>query len=130
VEGGRRRRPGRRSRRRGTAPGGAAAPAAGDTAPISYTSGTSGKPKGALNTHGNISFNAHRQVRLQGFPDDAVLFALTPLFHITGMVCQSAAALAGGHTAFKYPREVEVLGDLPKTATGKILRRELRVRAG
>jgi long-chain acyl-CoA synthetase len=28
--------------------------------------------------------------------------------------------------AFKYPREVEVLGELPKTATGKILRRELK----
>jgi long-chain acyl-CoA synthetase len=32
--------------------------------------------------------------------------------------------------AYKYPREVEVLGELPKTATGKILRRELRAAAG
>ena len=28
--------------------------------------------------------------------------------------------------AYKYPRQVELLGDLPKTVTGKILRRELR----
>jgi long-chain acyl-CoA synthetase len=28
--------------------------------------------------------------------------------------------------AYKYPRIVEIIGDLPKTATGKILRRELR----
>ena len=28
--------------------------------------------------------------------------------------------------AYKYPRSVEVVGDLPKTVTGKILRRELR----
>ena len=30
--------------------------------------------------------------------------------------------------AYKYPRQVEVLPDLPKTASGKILRRELRSR--
>jgi long-chain acyl-CoA synthetase len=35
---------------------------------------------------------------MQSLPDGAVLFALAPLFHITGMVCQLAAALAGGHT--------------------------------
>jgi long-chain acyl-CoA synthetase len=28
--------------------------------------------------------------------------------------------------AYKYPREVEILAEIPKTATGKILRRELR----
>ncbi len=27
---------------------------------------------------------------------------------------------------YKYPREVEILTELPKTASGKILRRELR----
>ncbi|MBQ6643877.1 MAG: AMP-binding protein, partial [Saccharopolyspora sp.] len=30
--------------------------------------------------------------------------------------------------AYKYPREVEVLDELPKTTTGKLLRRELRAR--
>jgi long-chain acyl-CoA synthetase len=30
--------------------------------------------------------------------------------------------------AYKYPREVEILEELPKTATGKLLRRELRAR--
>jgi long-chain acyl-CoA synthetase len=28
--------------------------------------------------------------------------------------------------AYKYPRQVEVIDEIPKTATGKILRRELR----
>ncbi|WP_329370876.1 AMP-binding protein [Streptomyces sp. NBC_00669] len=87
-------------------------PAAGDIALVSYTSGTSGRPKGALNTHGNISFNAHRQVRIQQLPDGAVVFALAPLFHITGMVCQLAAALAGGHTvALTYRFEPGVVLD-------------------
>jgi long-chain acyl-CoA synthetase len=87
-------------------------PAAGDLALISYTSGTSGRPKGALNTHGNISYNAHRQVRIQQLPPDAVVFALAPLFHITGMVCQLSAALAGGHTvALAYRFEPGVVLD-------------------
>jgi long-chain acyl-CoA synthetase len=28
--------------------------------------------------------------------------------------------------AYKYPRQVEIIAEVPKTATGKILRRELR----
>jgi long-chain acyl-CoA synthetase len=32
--------------------------------------------------------------------------------------------------AYKYPRQVDILGELPKTATGKILRRELKATAG
>jgi len=31
--------------------------------------------------------------------------------------------------AHKYPRQVEIIAELPKTVTGKILRRELRARA-
>ncbi|WP_333768307.1 AMP-binding protein [Streptomyces sp. IBSBF 2435] len=87
-------------------------PAAGDTALVSYTSGTSGRPKGALNTHGNIAFNAHRQIRIQQLPADAVVFALAPLFHITGMVCQLSAGLAAGHTvALAYRFEPGVVLD-------------------
>ncbi len=57
---GRRRPAGRRPRgppRRPTA----ATPGPRDIALISYTSGTSGTPKGATNTHGNITYNAERQ---------------------------------------------------------------------
>ena len=32
-------------------------------------------------------------------------------------------------SAHEYPREVAFVGDLPMTATGKIIRRELRIRA-
>jgi long-chain acyl-CoA synthetase len=89
-----------------------ALPRAADAALISYTSGTSGRPKGAVNTHGNISYNAHRQVQIQGLPDDAVVFALAPLFHITGMVCELSAALSGGHTlALAYRFEPGVVLD-------------------
>ncbi|MGW0815243.1 class I adenylate-forming enzyme family protein [Streptomyces viridiviolaceus] len=68
-------------------------PAADDIALISYTSGTSGTPKGATNTHRNIMYNAERQRTGLGLPEAPVYFALAPLFHITGMVCQFGACL-------------------------------------
>ncbi|WP_328899437.1 AMP-binding protein [Streptomyces sp. NBC_00441] len=82
---------------------GLAAPAgreltASDTALISYTSGTSGTPKGALNSHGNIMVNAERQRTGHPVPEGAAYFALAPLFHITGMVCQLAACLTNAGT--------------------------------
>ena len=83
--------------------GGAGAPAdrelgPDDVALISYTSGTSGTPKGAMNTHGNIAYNAERQRTGLALPDGSTLFALAPLFHITGMVCELAACVAGAGT--------------------------------
>ncbi|WNV75728.1 AMP-binding protein [Geodermatophilus sp. DSM 44513] len=64
-----------------------------DVAVLTYTSGTTGVPKGAMNTHANIVFNAqvYRDwVRLT--PEDSVL-GVAPLFHITGLVGHVAVAL-------------------------------------
>ncbi|MCX5139237.1 MULTISPECIES: class I adenylate-forming enzyme family protein [unclassified Streptomyces] len=71
---------------------------AADVALISYTSGTSGTPKGALNSHGNIMVNAERQRTGHPIAEGAAYFALAPLFHITGMVCQLAACLTNAGT--------------------------------
>lgn len=75
-------------------------PAAGpaDTALISYTSGTSGTPKGALNPHGAVTYNAERQVTGHPVPEGATYFALAPLFHITGLVCELAACFRNAGT--------------------------------
>ncbi|MFF1442588.1 class I adenylate-forming enzyme family protein [Streptomyces sp. NPDC058295] len=73
-----------------------AAPA--DIALISYTSGTSGAPKGATNTHRNIMVNAERQRTALRLPEAPVYYALAPLFHITGMVCQLGACLNSAGT--------------------------------
>ncbi|MGW1840796.1 class I adenylate-forming enzyme family protein [Streptomyces sp. BBFR2] len=82
------------------APGG---PAASDPALISYTSGTSGTPKGAVNTHGNLAYNAERQRTGLGLPAGSTYFALAPLFHITGMVTELAASWANhGTLALTY----------------------------
>ncbi|MFI5985562.1 class I adenylate-forming enzyme family protein [Streptomyces sp. NPDC051555] len=69
-----------------------------DTALISYTSGTSGTPKGALNPHGAITHNAERQVSAHPVPEGATYFALAPLFHITGLVCELAACFRNAGT--------------------------------
>ncbi|MFI6643330.1 class I adenylate-forming enzyme family protein [Streptomyces sp. NPDC050504] len=69
-----------------------------DTALISYTSGTSGTPKGAMNTHGNITVNAERQRRGLPLDEGSGYFVLAPLFHITGLVCELAACLANAGT--------------------------------
>jgi long-chain acyl-CoA synthetase len=69
-----------------------------DTALISYTSGTSGAPKGAMNSHGNIMTNAERQRTSHPIAEGSSYFALAPLFHITGMVCQLAVCLAHAGT--------------------------------
>ncbi|MCF3129935.1 class I adenylate-forming enzyme family protein [Streptomyces olivochromogenes] len=85
------------ARQGGTAPEGRE-PASADVALISYTSGTSGTPKGAVNTHGNIMFNAERQRTGLALPEAPIYYALAPLFHITGMVCQFGACLNSAGT--------------------------------
>jgi len=57
-----------------------------DTAVLSYTSGTTGRPKGATNTHGNLAFNAQTYRDWIGLGADDVVLGVAPLFHITGLV--------------------------------------------
>lgn len=63
---------------------------------LTYTSGTTGPPKGAMNTHGNIAFGARvYEAMMRMGPQDVVL-GVAPLFHVTGEVAHLAiAALAG-----------------------------------
>ncbi|MEU6736765.1 class I adenylate-forming enzyme family protein [Streptomyces physcomitrii] len=91
---------------------GTAPPRPADTALISYTSGTSGTPKGAANTHGNLLYNAERQRVGLALPEGPRYFALAPLFHITGMVAQLCACLnSGGTLALAYRFEAGVVLD-------------------
>lgn len=63
-----------------------AAPGPSDTAFLVYTSGTTGLPKGAMNTHGNVAFNAHAIATWYSLQDGDPVLALAPLFHVTGLV--------------------------------------------
>ena len=72
-----------------------------DTAVILYTSGTTGAPKGAELTHGNMRRNAATVVdMLQLTPDDVLLNAL-PLFHAFGQTSPDGAR--SGVRRFRQP---------------------------
>jgi malonyl-CoA/methylmalonyl-CoA synthetase len=59
--------------------------AADDLAAILYTSGTTGRSKGAMLTHRNLSSNASTLLRLWGFRSTDVLLHALPVFHIHGL---------------------------------------------
>jgi long-chain acyl-CoA synthetase len=64
-----------------------------DVAFLTYTSGTTGPPKGAMNTHGNVVFNAQAYRDWIGLDAGDVIFGVAPLFHITGLIGHLAVAL-------------------------------------
>ena len=80
-----------------------------DTAVILYTSGTTGHPKGAELTHGNMVLNAiaTRDMYLPamrgGFDQDVALITL-PLFHSTAQTCLMNAGFVGGFRLVLLPR--------------------------
>jgi len=67
-------------------PGGEVAPrAADDTAVLVYTSGTTGKPKGAELTHFQLYMNCTLAGGLFGARSDDVVLAVLPFFHVFGL---------------------------------------------
>lgn len=64
-----------------------------DAALLTYTSGTTGPPKGALNTHRNVLSTAVSFNAWQGIGSGDAVLAVAPLFHITGAVATAAATL-------------------------------------
>jgi long-chain acyl-CoA synthetase len=64
-----------------------------DLALLVYTSGTTGKPKGAMITHGAFSFNANAFCEVAQLEDGDAVLGIAPLFHITGAVCCFGTAI-------------------------------------
>jgi long-chain acyl-CoA synthetase len=94
----------------------AASIAANDVAVITYTSGTTGAPKGAMNTHRNVATGgaAYRD----WFELDArdVVLGVAPLFHVTGLSGHIAAAIsAGASLVLSYRFDVGVVRDMIRT---------------
>ncbi|HEY1673047.1 MAG TPA: long-chain fatty acid--CoA ligase [Streptosporangiaceae bacterium] len=76
-----------------------------DTAVILYTSGTTGQPKGAELTHGNLISNTEvaRTDIVRAGPDD-VIFGGLPLFHVFGQTVALNVAVAAGACLTLLPR--------------------------
>lgn len=85
---------------------------ADDVAVLTYTSGTTGVPKGAMNTHGNIAFAAKTYRDWVDLDEDDVVLGIAPLFHITGIVGHIGVAFVTGATLVLAHRFVpEVMMD-------------------
>ncbi len=67
-----------------------------DTAYLVYTSGTTGQPKGTMETHSNVAFNSEAYRTWMQIGDEDSVFGAAPLFHITGLIGHiTLAGLAG-----------------------------------
>lgn len=76
-----------------------------DTAVILYTSGTTGRPKGAELTHDNLDLNAMRSADdIIGIRTDDVIMGCLPLFHVFGLTCGLNTAVRTGATLTLIPR--------------------------
>jgi long-chain acyl-CoA synthetase len=64
-----------------------------DVAFLTYTSGTTGPPKGAMNTHANVVFNSQTYRRWMRLDESDVVLGVAPLFHITGLIAHITIAL-------------------------------------
>ncbi|MBI4913163.1 MAG: AMP-binding protein [Acidobacteria bacterium] len=85
-----------------------------DTAMLCYTSGTTGRSKGAMITHGNLLANAEALHRSWGWSEADRLLHLLPLFHVHGLNVAALGCLHAGaamvmHQRFEPRRAWEAL---------------------
>ncbi|MFF7476884.1 AMP-binding protein [Streptomyces sp. NPDC008092] len=76
-----------------------------EVAVLLYTSGTTGRPKGAALTHGGLRHNIEATVTgVQQLTADDVIVGCLPLFHIFGQTCTMNAAVRAGAELILVPR--------------------------
>ena len=72
----------------------------GDLAAILYTSGTTGRSKGAMLSHSNLSSNALTLIDYWGFTSADVLYHALPLYHVHGLFVALHCVLLSGARAW------------------------------
>jgi len=75
-----------------------------DLAAILYTSGTTGRAKGAMLSHRNLAANARVLSSYWRFRPDDVLLHMLPIYHVHGLFVASHCALMSGSAMFFEPR--------------------------
>lgn len=81
-------------------------PAVGPDDPllIVYTSGTTGRPKGAVLTQNAMTFNAINSIAMHDMTSNDVIFTNLPMFHVGGLNIQTTPALHAGATVIMHRR--------------------------
>ncbi len=89
-----------------------------EAAAILYTSGTTGRSKGAVLTHGNLASNVQVLKAAWRWRDDDVLLHALPIFHAHGLFVALHCALLGGSSILFHDRfDAEaVIRDLPSAS--------------
>ena len=92
---------------------------AGDLASLLYTSGTTGRSKGAELTHGNLASNATTLVAAWRFTSADVLLHALPTYHIHGLFVACHVVLVAGASMLFLPafKAEEALSALPHVTT-------------
>ena len=90
----------------------------GDLAAILYTSGTTGRSKGAMLTHGNLASNALTLAEYWGFSAADVLYHALPIYHVHGLFVAIHCVLLSGSRMWFCPRfdVKEALELLPRSS--------------
>src|SRR5258708_20219600 len=86
-----------------------------DPAAILYTSGTTGRSKGAVLTHGNLSSNVQVLAEAWRWQDDDILLHALPIFHAHGLFVGLHCALLGASPILFHERfdAAAVIAELP-----------------
>jgi malonyl-CoA/methylmalonyl-CoA synthetase len=87
-----------------------------DLAAICYTSGTTGRSKGAMLTHANLASNAATLTALWRFTADDVLIHALPIYHVHGLFVATNIVLCAGASMIFRPKfdAAEVLSLFPR----------------
>ena len=88
------------------APGAAARACGADSDPvlIVYTSGTTGRPKGAVHTQSGLIWNAINSTHYHDLTSSDHVLTVLPMFHVGGLCIQTLPALHAGAAVTLHPR--------------------------
>ena len=90
-----------------------------DLAAILYTSGTTGRSKGAMISHRNLASNAQVLHRQWGFAPSDVLIHMLPLFHVHGLFVACHCVLMNG-TAMRFHAKFDPKQAIAEFATSSV----------
>ncbi|MEV5610876.1 AMP-binding protein [Streptomyces sp. NPDC052225] len=92
--------------------------AAGDPAAILYTSGTTGRSKGAVLTHENLASNCRALLDSWRFTSEDRLIHALPIFHVHGLFVAANMVLTSGASMYYLPKfDADAVAELLPRAT-------------